>query len=1486
MNWKSTLALALLAGGAAVWFFKADDWGPDVGLKSAHPEPPKSAAAGDLDALSPGTLTRVEIAFQSGDPLAIERANPQAEWKMPGNWPLRTAEVGELVEILGNLRTRFHAVPLPEGAGLSAFGLAPDQKPIVVKLTANGQKLTLTFGEPKIAAGETAFTRPAFVRVNDLPEVLKLGPDVMPVVRRSADSYRRRQLFTDVERVKIADAGPPPPPFGGPAPGGDAPVTVSIPGPDTAELSVHGPGIRFFGFDLAEFDPRFTLKRSGKLPEPGVMTKGGEPALTADRLADAWRIVVPVQSNVEPSRLRSVLAAVADLWVDQFVPAADAKFALDSRFALAQLMPIPFESPLALAVRAYPEAGYLDPLRSKIPVEDRANFPPPDQSRGVRMTLNSRPQEPVHVRFGGIAKITEREEPFSVPAGPPGTPPRTVTRKIPTEYRYARIDGNPQVFVVSAEKFPDLFVSAAELIDPRVARFEIDEVQEVVLSDPEGKQPVVKLTRKKGNPNAKKDEEKRDRWFLDAQPNPLLADTGRVTELLTRLAGLRADSASRREYKDTPRAALFSITIVAREKRAEGEPDAPARVFNLRAGYPNTVKHLLPVWLVGQQRESLVDDRLGPDAPDSWISSWLFPDTLSAMFTRPPLSYRSRELFDTGSQLETVTVAGGFTLKKEAGDWKLTAPLTSEADPAAANSLAENLTRLAATEYLTATATPADLESFGLAKPRHSVALGFSGGHTYTLDLGGPRLGKPEVFARLDGGAVFGLPNAAAEQLTTGAVGLLPLRVWAALPEKITALEITRFGESEKESFALTKDAGSWKLTRPFAAPVPNQTALPMLGSLGNLSAVKYQALSSTNDAEFGFDKPFLKVKLAFLEKKPEAMEEAAVVKTLLVGGLAPDGVNRYARLEMPNAPVFIVPSTFVFSAQVPPLELLDRSLLTIPAKLITKVAVTGTKPEDAVTLVKGGAAWKVEGAAFAVDAERSGQLASVVANLPVSHLAAYGDAIKWGDFGLEPPEFTVTISVDPEMPGGKANTFTLQLGKADSSGGRFARVLGKNAVGVVPAQIVAMLTRKKFDYADRTLLTFDPTTLVGLSRTLGKDTLELAPAAAVGWDIVKPVKQKADQQFVEEVAESLSRLRADRVAAFGKKDEVFKQHGLDTPEAIITVTVGDKAEQKTLRIGNPVQLVKPDADRFVAVDSANAEVIVGVLPAALANKLLSPSVAFRDHTLAKFVDADKAVLERGDRKLTFAKVGVTWKLTEPLAAPAESAELEALVADLGKLRADTWVAEKGKDLKASGLDKPEAKWTVFDGDKPVLVLLLGKKAADGRVHVATDKGELVGLLDLPMTGRVLAEYRLRRAWDVDAAQVDSVEMAQGAAKFTLEKAGQQWVDPAKPADMIDVRVVTELLGTLGGLKVEQYAADKDATLKLFGLEKPEMTLTAVMRGGTAKRTLEIGGAVGGTDGKQRYARVVDKDRSDVFILSSADTARLMRDRAMYVLKK
>jgi hypothetical protein len=1100
----------------------------------------------------------------------------------------------------------------------------------------------------------------------------------------------------------------------------------------------------------------------------------------------------------------------------------------------------------------------------------------------------------VTVKFGGIAKVSTREETTTIPPPPglpPGVPPRTEKRKVESLIRYAQIEGNPQLFTVAAEKLDMLFAKAGDLVESSVADFKSGEVWSVTIARP-GKSPVV-LTRKKGDPKATKPEEKQDRWFIEQAPNPLLADTQSVETFINRIADFNGDNYTDL-YGADPKArgldpsSCVTVTVIAREKRPDGEPDAPTREYKVLIGKPDFATGKLPVQLAGWPRITLVADRAGAPAT-GWLAPKLFPARLDQVFERDAVAYRSRKLFDTADpkvKLTAVAVDGasGFALQQEKAAngtdvWKLTSPIASDADLKAAEALRTKLGELQATEFVAESATnPA---SFGLDKPKFTAALAFSNGRTYKLEVGGPRPGKPEVFARLDGGAVFGLPVADTDALATGALKLLPFQVWAVPLEKLTGLEITRF-DAPTESFALIKDGTNWKLTGPFTAPVAFLDAQPMATALSVLFAAHYDALSAADPVKYGFDKPYAKVKLTYTEKAPEG--ERTVSKTLVIGGVEPNGADRYARLDDPKAPVFVVAPTYLFAVRTPPLSLLDRNLLSLDPSKIAKVQIVGDKPEGAVALMKDEkGTWKAEGASFTVDAVVAGRLASTFAPLPVERLVAYGDAVKWADYGLDKPQWTVTVT----LGGDKAATHTVQLGKPDPLGGRFVRVDDGKAVGVIPDIAVQELAQSKLDFADHTLLTFKPEDLLGLMRMKGKDELELAPGAGDGWDVVKPTKQKADRPLVEELADALGRLRAKKVVAFGKKEEVFKQYGLDQPEALITLTLGEKAEHKVLRFGRPVDPAKPDGDRYAAVDTAAPDAAVCVLPAVLANKLLAPPVSFRDRTMVKFVDADKLELERGPRKVTFAKVNGTWKVTAPLAADAEQAALDDLVAELARLRAADWAADKPTpaELKDWRLENPEATWTVSNGDKVVLVLRVGKTAPEGRAYATVGTGGPVALLGPLQTTKVLGEYRNRKPWALDAFQAESVEIERGEKAFALKKMGAVWVDPAAPADVIDARGVTELLGSLTALRVAQYAVDTGGDPKLFGLDKPEELITVALRdGGT--RVLAVGAAVGGTDNKQRYARVIDKGRSDVFILSAADTERLMRDRAAYVQKK
>jgi hypothetical protein len=73
--------------------------------------------------------------------------------------------------------------------------------------------------------------------------------------------------------------------------------------------------------------------------------------------------------------------------------------------------------------------------------------------------------------------------------------------------------------------------------------------------------------------------------------------------------------------------------------------------------------------------------------------------------------------------------------------------------------------------------------------------------------------------------------------------------------------------------------------------------------------------------------------------------------------------------------------------------------------------------------------------------------------------------------------------------------------------------------------------------------------------------------------------------------------------------------------------------------------------------------------------------------------------------------------------------------------------------------------------------------------------------------------------------------------------------------------------------------ADKDADLKLYGLEPPELVLA--VQWPSNRRVLHIGRMEGGS--QRYYARVPEGNRSDVFVISAADAAKIVRTLSAFI---
>jgi hypothetical protein len=1131
---------------------------------------------------------------------------------------------------------------------------------------------------------------------------------------------------------------------------------------------------------------------------------------------DSWQLKDPVKDRVDPDKLNTVLAGVPDLWAEKFV--ADAK-------------------------KDLAEYGLKEP-------EDTLAVTLPDGD----------------TRILQIGKISDTKVRHVTKPTPPGLPPQPPSMDTVTEeYRFAKLQNNDQIFEIKADKLKDIFVPAKELRDPRLARFETKNVQRIEVTQPEGTIVLVK---------------DKDRWKLE---KPLAADAeeSKVTDLLDKLSRLEArdqDIVDGKDLKgfglDKP-AATVKLTV---EEEAKGDKDKKkvSKTYTFSLGKDDLDKKKVYVRLDGWDRVNAVDD------------------SVVSLVKRPELAYRGRRVLDfLASALDGIDIERAnekVSLKQDKGAWKLTAPTQADADSIAAGQLASSLGNLESTEYVSEAPKSEDLDKlYGLGKPALSITAHFADKNkpAQTLLVGKQREGKPEYYAKLASApGVFVIRKDSHDALDKGSLAYRPLQLWQVLSTDVASLMVQKEGHDE---YTLNRKGTDWQITGPFDATALTTLAQPMVQELADLKCERYETHASKELQKYGLDKPYLRVTLVTAAKKAEGPAkpddkkepaEAPKERILLIGKpTGGDAKTRYAKLANEEA-IFVVSDKVVQALDHDALALLDRKLLNIPASEVESVKVTGSATP--LLLQKKGTEWHVletPAPEFNADPETMGEMLNVWGNLRAEKFAAYGPKANLAEFGLDKPSLTLTIKVQgPDKDGKKSAPVehTLILGKpVGNTHERYARVDNGPGVAILGAAPVKDLKTNYLDYVDRTVFILEPEAVKELLRKEGTNVLEIAKRDE-GWQILKPADLRADEETLQKLTGQLSHLRASKVAAYPAKE--LKDFGLDVPSAVLTIKVAGidgKPGEKVLNLGKAAD--EKSGDRFA--QAAGSQAVV-VLPGLLVKQLTAAPLAFRDRKLVRFADADKVILERGARKAVFTKVDGTWKLTEPAEAQAEQGDLEEFINEAARLQADELVAEKPADLKPFGLDKPELHWRFLSGDKTVLNLVIGAKDQTGnRVHAKLGDNDLVFLLKPSMTAKVKAEYRNRAIWSPapDASQVEGLQFGYAKNPFTLEKVGGQWQVAGKPDFKVDTKAVNDTLASIAGLKVDQFVADKDAPLQLYGLDKPQLVLSITTPSGP--KTILIGSQEGGS--KRYYAQVPEK-KGEVFVIAEADASRIVRDLAAF----
>lgn len=473
-----------------------------------------------------------------------------------------------------------------------------------------------------------------------------------------------------------------------------------------------------------------------------------------------------------------------------------------------------------------------------------------------------------------------------------------------------------------------------------------------------------------------------DGWTL-AAPAEAKAESRAAEDLATSLATLRVE----REVDPSPaKPADFGLDPPAAEIlfKAKGQE------HRIRLGAKNPTG----LWVYAQETTK--------------PAVLLVPDSILREAQKKPSEFRDKTVlaFETRNVkgLEITPHQGATVVAqlKSADDWQLTAPVAVAADREQISALLESLKGARIKEFVTE--SPKTPGEYGLDR---SVRLVLWLGEekergSKALRFGSVVPDKQAVYAQREGEpGVFLVEEGFFKTLPTSVSGLRDKTVFTFDRTKVERVAL----ESPKGKVALVFEGNAWRLTAPAALAADDTAVSQLIFGARNLKAREFVAEDAARLAQFGLDRP--SVRLSVWEK------EAKDPKTLLLGP-AKEKDLAYATVVGVGAgggPVALVEGRFLDQLSRSPQDFRDRAVF---AKF---------EPRDVTRI-------QIERAGQTLVLERTGEeewqlVAPRRGKAPgprVSDLVWSLRSLKWRElvaeqgwdaagYGLEPPATTLTLA-------------------------------------------------------------------------------------------------------------------------------------------------------------------------------------------------------------------------------------------------------------------------------------------------------------------------------------------------------------------------------------------------------------------------------------------------------------------------------------------
>ncbi len=376
---------------------------------------------------------------------------------------------------------------------------------------------------------------------------------------------------------------------------------------------------------------------------------------------------------------------------------------------------------------------------------------------------------------------------------------------------------------------------------------------------------------------------------------------------------------------------------------------------------------------------------------------------------------------------------------------------------------------------------------------------------------------------------------------------------------------------------------------------------------------------------------------------------------------------------------------------------------------------------------------------------------------------------------------------------------------------------------------------REKTETRKRRIFTAETADVTAMALTRPDGAVK-ATREGEGWQLLEPVKAKGDRGPIEETILTVVGAKMDREIDAAPK--ALADFGLDAPVAEVDLTLKD-GKHATLQLGakSPTGVWVYAKER----DKPN----VFVVGESVLRDATRPAADFRDKTVLAFSRADVSGIEivTAADAIAVEPEGAKWKITRPVARPADPDTVAELLQKLGAARVKEFVAEAPKSLAPFGLDRP-LRLVVHVGkekDRSTRTLLFGNVDQAKKGVYAMRAGETSVLLvpdeawkAVPQNVAALRDKTVV-AFEREKVTRFDIESPKGRVTVTRDKDGFKITAPeALAADQVEAGAV---LTRLRDLRAQGFLTEDVSGIPRY-LAKPEVKVTIHQEGVPAPVTV------------------------------------------------